>query len=155
MERKPNSLRWYACILFFVFFLNGSFGQNQFSSIVHVYVPGAWSRDIQVLFNDREICEIKGHMMLAYEIYSVGYLRITVKTSEAFGQSWTTNANVNIKEGDSYYFEISTPVFRWSKFELTQKEKDIGEKEILKIKSKKIIHKYEDKSSPITEPPLN
>jgi hypothetical protein len=127
-----------------VLFSTAVFSQNQSSSIVHVYLPKSWSRDVQVLFNDREVCAIRGHEMLAYEIYSVGYLRITVKTSEAFGQSWTSNANVNIKDGENYYFSVKLPTFRWSKFEIIQKDKN-----------KNIIAKKEDQSSPITEPPLN
>lgn len=130
--------------------------QNQFSAILHIYVPEKWSRDINILFNDKSICMLKGKMMLTYELFSVGYLRITIKTQEPFGQKWVNNINVNINAGETYYFSINPPTWRWSKFEITEKEKGMGEREVAKekFKDKKVIDMKEDTSSPITEPPL-
>jgi hypothetical protein len=121
-------------------------------STIYIYVPShSWHYNIAVLLNDKQLSTINGRFLFIYKINSSGTLNISLKTHEFYCQPFDAQAILTITHGQSYYFSVGVPAFRWDKLKLNQKNKSLGEREVEKEKFKpaKTISLEEDANNPV------
>lgn len=123
-------------------------------STINIYIPShSWHYNIAVFFNDKQVGTINGRFLLIYKIYSSGTLNISLKTDEFYGQPFNAQTTLTIVPGQSYYFSVGVPAFRWDKLSINQKDNSMGEKEVTKEKFKpaKTLNLEEDKNYPVIQ----
>lgn len=121
-------------------------------STIYIYVPShSWHYNIAVMLNDKQVSTINGRFLFIYKIHSSGTLNISLKTHEFYGQPFDAQATLTISPGQSYYFSVGVPAFRWDKLKLNQKDQSMGEREVAKEKFKpaKTLTLEEDTNNPI------
>jgi len=130
---------------------NNIYSQEQKYATIYIYRPKKFilsAVDVQITFNDYQICKLKNNTKLKYKVYSEGKLKIKAFQPTETLNRWNIPITINIKHGKAYYLKINATGTRG--IELLNNQ-DNGEAEYLAIEDNKLISIEEDINEPITE----